>query len=110
MKTVLGTATIPESRLSGQIETDDNAAASSEECGEKLEEESVKKSARESATGFPAPATRGNENRATASDVAASSREVEEQAKESRIDKVAFEDGVSAASATEYIRRGRDQD
>jgi hypothetical protein len=29
--------------------------------------------------------------------------EVGEQAEESRIDKVAFEDGISAASAKEYI-------
>jgi hypothetical protein len=51
-----------------------------------------------------------NDEIKTADDAAASREEVEEQAEESRIDKVAFEDGVSIASAQEYIRRGRDHD
>ena len=66
MKTVGKAATIPESRLSIQAATNEDAVASREE--------------------------------------------VEEQAEESRIDKVAFEDGISTASAKEYIRRGRTHD
>jgi hypothetical protein len=40
----------------------------------------------------------------------ASREEIEEQAEESRIDKVAFEDGISTPSAKEYLQRGRTND
>ena len=51
-----------------------------------------------------------NEEEAVGDDAAAAREEVEEHAEESRIDKVAFEDGVSMTSAEEYIKRGRTHD
>ncbi len=64
----------------------------------------MEKEARENGIAAPAPIVRGNEPIKTADDAVAGREEVEEQAEESRIDKVAFEDGVSTASAKEYIR------
>jgi hypothetical protein len=51
-----------------------------------------------------------NEQSETADNAVASKEGIEEQAEESRIDKVAFEDGVSTASAKEYIKRGHTHD
>jgi hypothetical protein len=53
---------------------------------------------------------KGTEKMKTADDVMASSEEVAEQAHESRIDKVAFEDGISTAAAEQYIERGHNHD
>jgi hypothetical protein len=53
---------------------------------------------------------RGNQEIESADDAVASREEVEEQAGENRIDKVAFNEGISAASAKEYIGRGRNHD
>jgi hypothetical protein len=92
MKTVGKSATIPESRLSKQIATNDDAAANEEQVEEQIEEDNVKKAARENGTGILAPIMRGNEEMETADDAVASREEVEEQAEESRIDKVALED------------------
>lgn len=100
-------ATIPESRLSKQIATNDDAAANELGVEEQIEEENVKRVARENATGFPIPIMRGNEEKQAADDAVVSRKEVEGQAEESRIDKVAFEDGLSMPSAKEYIRSGR---
>jgi hypothetical protein len=52
---------------------------------------------------------RTNEEMETADDAVASGEEVEEQAEEHRIDKVALEDTISAPSA-EYIRSERVHD
>jgi len=52
MKTVGKSATIPESRLSKQIATNDDAAANEEEVEEQIEEDNVKKAARENGTGI----------------------------------------------------------
>jgi hypothetical protein len=51
-----------------------------------------------------------NEEIQTAEDAVASREEIEEQAEESRIDKVAFEDGVSTPSAKECVHRERTHD
>ena len=110
MKTVEKSATIPESRLSQQIGTNDDVVAIEEEVQEQIEEDNVERAARENATGVPVPIVRSNKEVETAGDAVASREEVEKQAEESRIDKVAFEDGISTASAKEYIRRGRDHD
>ena len=113
MKTVGRSATIAESQefqLSKQIATNDDAAANEEEAEEQLDEDSVKRAARDSATGFQTPILRGNEEIQSADDAVASGEEVEAQAEESRIDKVAFEDGMSTASAEEYIKRGHTHD
>jgi NCAIR mutase (PurE)-related protein len=110
MKTVEKSATIPESRLSQQIGTNDDVVAIEEEVQEQIEEDNVERAARENATGVPVPIVRSNKEVETADDAVASREEVEKQAEESRIDKVAFEDGISTASAKEYIRRGRDHD
>ena len=56
-------------------------------------------------TRVPAPIMRGNKQIESADDAVASREEVEEQAEEKCIDKAAFEDGISTASAKEYIRR-----
>ena len=109
MKTVGKSATIPKSRLSKQIATNDDAAANEEEVEEQIEEDNVEKAARENRTGVPTPLM-SNKQIESADDAVASRKEVEEQAEESRIDKVAFEDGISTASAKEYIRRGRTHD
>jgi hypothetical protein len=93
-----------------QIATIDNAAASRENTDEQMEEDAVKKKARENATGALAPIIKGADELETADNAVASSEEVAEQAEESRIDKVAFEDGISTAAAEEYIGRGRTHD
>ena len=109
MKTVGMSATLPESRLSKQIATNDNAAANEEEVGEQIEEDSVEKAARENRNGVPTPLM-SNEEMETADDAVASREQEQEQAEESRIDKVAFEDEISTAAAEEYIRRGHTHD
>jgi hypothetical protein len=86
-------ATILESRSSKQTANND-----------------VEKPARENGTGVPIQIVRSNKEMETADDAVASKEEVKEQAEESRIDKVAFEDGISTASAEEYIRRGPTHD
>ncbi len=53
MKTVAKTATIPESRLSQQIAANDDAAANEEEVEEQIEEDNVKKAARENTISVP---------------------------------------------------------
>ena len=108
MKTVGKSANILESQLSQQIGANDDAVAIEEEVQEQMEEDNVKKAARENAKGVPAPIVRSSKEMETDNDTVASRKEVEEQAAESRIDKVAFEDGISPASAKEYVRRGRD--
>jgi hypothetical protein len=109
MKTVGKSATIPKSRLSKQIATNDDAAANEEEVEEQIEEDNVEKAARENRTGVPTPLM-SNKQIESADDAVASREEVEEQAEEKCIDKAAFEDGISTASAKEYIRRGRTHD
>ena len=88
----------------------DDAAANEVEVEERIEEDNVKITARENGTNVPLPIMRGNEEMETADDAAASRGEVEEQAEGCRIDKVAFEDGMSTASAQEHIRRGPTHD
>jgi hypothetical protein len=109
MKNVGKFATIPESRLSKPIATNDDAAANAEEVEEQIEEDNVEKAARENRSGVPTPLM-SNRQIETADDAAAAREEVEEQAEESRIDKAAFEDGMSAASTKEYTHRGRTHD
>jgi hypothetical protein len=106
MTTVGKFATIPESLLSKQIATNDDAAANEEEVEEQIEEDNVKRVARENATGFPIRILRGNEERQAADDAVASD-EVEEQVERKRVEKKAFENRVSAASAEKWIRNGR---
>ena len=101
-------ATIPKSRLSQRIATNDDAAANEDEVEEQIEEENVKKAALEN-TGVSTPFM-SNKQIETADDAVASREEVEEQAEESRIDKVAYEDGMSTGSAKEYVQRGRARD
>jgi len=110
VKTVGTSATIPESRLSKQIATNDDAAANEEEVDEQIEEDNVEKAARENETRVPAPIMTGNKQIECADDAVASREEVEEQAEEKCINKAAFEDGISTASAKEYIRRKRTHD
>lgn len=69
----------------------------------------MEKAARENKAGVPAPFM-SNKQIKSADDAIASREEVEEQAEESRIDKVAFEDGISTTSAKEYIQSGRTHD
>ena len=73
-------------------------------------EKSVTRAARENGTGAPGPIMRSNMEMETADDAAASREEVEEQIEESRVDKVALEDGISTPSAEEHIRRERVHD
>jgi hypothetical protein len=110
MQIVGKSATIPESRLSKQIATNDDAAADEQEVEDQIEEDNGEKATRKNGTGVPVPILRGNEAMGTADDAVASKEEVEAQAEESRIAKVAFEDGMSTASAKEYIQRGRTHD
>ena len=53
MMTVGTLATIPNSRLSRQIATNDDAAANEDEVEEQIEEDNVEKTARENETGAP---------------------------------------------------------
>jgi hypothetical protein len=105
---VAKTAIVPESRLSRQIATNDNAATNKEEeVEEQIEEENVKRVARENATGYPIRILRGNEEIQAADDAVASKDEVEEQVERKRVEKKAFENRISAASAEKWIRNGR---
>jgi hypothetical protein len=79
MKTVGRSATIPESRLSKQIATIGDAAANEEEVEEQIEEDNVKRVARENATGLPIRILRGSEEMAPVDDAVAAGEEVEEQ-------------------------------
>jgi regulatory protein YycH of two-component signal transduction system YycFG len=90
MKNVGKSATIPDSRLSEQIATNDDAAANEEEVNEQIEEDNVEKAARENETRVPASIMISNEEMEAADDAVASREEIEEEAEESRIDKVAF--------------------
>jgi NCAIR mutase (PurE)-related protein len=110
MKTVGKSATILESRLSQQLGRNDDVVAIEEEVQEHIEEDNVEKAARDNATGVPVPIVRRSKKMKEADEAVDSREEVEEQAADSRMDKVAFEDGISPASAKEYIRRGRDHD
>ena len=78
MKTVGRSATIPESRFSKQIATIDDAAANEEEVEEQIEEDNVKRVARENATGFPIRIL-SSEEMAPVDDAVAAGEEVEEQ-------------------------------
>ncbi len=53
MKNVRNSVTIPESRLSRKIATNDDAAANEEEVEEQIEEDNIEKKARENATALP---------------------------------------------------------
>lgn len=111
MKTGGNAATISKFRLSKPIATNDDAAANEQEVEEQIEEENVEKAARENRTGAQATFM-STEQIETADDAVAPREEVEEQAEESRIDidKVAFEDGISAAAAEQYMKRGHIHD
>ena len=63
----------------------------------------MENAARENGTASTDPILRSNKELETGDDALASMEEVEEQAEKSRIDKAAFEDGISTASAKEYI-------
>jgi hypothetical protein len=96
--------------MSKHVATIDDAAANQEEADARIEDDTAELEARQNADGVPVPVMKGTEKMKTADDVMASSEEVAEQAHESRIDKVAFEDGISTAAAEQYIERGRNHD
>ena len=102
MTTVGKFATIPESRSSKLVATNDDAAANEEEVEEQIEDDSVQKAARENATGSPIPMM-SNEERTVDDDAASDSEEVQQQIERKRIEKNAFENRISAASAEKWI-------
>jgi len=104
---VAKTAIVPEFRFSRQIATNDNAATSAEEVEEQIEEDNVKRAARENATAFPVPTMRGSEEIAVLDDATAAREEVQEQVERQRVEKKAFENRISVASAEKWIRNGR---
>lgn len=106
MKTVAESAMIPESRLSRQIATNDNAATNLEEVEEQIEEDNVKKAAHENAIGIPAM-MRGSAEMAAVDDAGAAGEEVQEQVERKRVEKKAFENRIIAAAAEKWIRNGR---
>ena len=108
MKTVGRSATIPEFRLS-QIAANDDAATNLEEVEEQIEEENVKKAARENAIGIPA-IMRGDAEMAAVDDAGAAGEEVQEQVERKRVEKEAFENRISVASAEKWTQRGRTHD
>lgn len=101
------TAIVPESRLSSQITTNDNAAANREEVEEQIEEDSVKKAAHENETGVSVSLMRSSEEMAAADDAAAVGEEAQAQVERKRGEKKAFENRISAASAEKWIQNGR---
>jgi hypothetical protein len=94
MRTVEKVRSAPESRLSKQITSDNDAAANEEEREERNERNSVKKAARANGTGFPVPRM-SNKQMETADDAVASKEEVEQRAEESHINMLARENGIS---------------
>ena len=100
------TAIVPESRLSSQITTNDNAAANREEVEEQIEELSVKKAARENATGAPVSMIRDSKEMEAVNDAVAAGEETQEQVERKRVEKKAFENRISAAPAGQRIRNG----
>ena len=52
----------------------------------------------------------GNKQMESRDDAIALREEVEDQVEDNRVEKVAFQDGISTASAEEYLRRGRTHD
>jgi hypothetical protein len=105
MKTVRRSATIPEFRLS-QMAANNNAATNLEEVEGQIEEDNVKKAARENAIGTPAM-MRGSAEMAAVDDAGAAGEEVQEQVERKRVEKQAFENRISAASAEKWIQNGR---
>jgi|SRR5271166_4360948 len=105
MKTVRRYATIPEFRLS-QMAANDNAATNLEEVEGQIEEDNVKKAARENAIGIPAM-MRDTAEMAAVDDAGAAGEEVQEQVERKRVEKQAFENRISAASAEKWIQNGR---
>jgi hypothetical protein len=106
MKTVGKSATIPESRLSKQIATNDDAAANEEEVEGQIEEDNVEKAARENRSGVPT-LLMSNKQIEAVDDAVATREEVEEQVERKRVEKKAFENRISAASAEKWTRNGR---
>ncbi len=101
------TAIVPESRSSSQITTNDNAAANREEVEEQIEEVSVKRAARENATGAPVSMIRDSKQVEAIDDAVAAGEETQEQVERKRVEKKAFENRISAASAEKWIQNGR---
>jgi hypothetical protein len=95
------------SRLSKRIANNDDAAANEEEVEDQIQEDQVKRTARESAASFPMPILGGNEEIRDADNASASGEEVEEQAERKRIEKDAFKNRISTASAEKWMQSGR---
>ena len=101
------TGIVLEFRLSKQTAARDDAASNEEEVDEQIEEDDVKKTARENGTGFPIPIIRGNQDIHAADDAVAAGEEVQEQAERKRVEKEAFENRISMASAEKWMQSGR---
>jgi hypothetical protein len=96
---------IPEFRMSKQIAANNDAAANEEEVEEQIEQDNVKKTARDNATGASTPIMTTLEM-AINDDSLSANEEVQEQAERKRVEQEAFENRISAASAEKWMRNG----
>ena len=101
------TAIVSEFRLSKQLAANYDAATNKEEVEEQIEEDRVKKTARENETGVSVSIMRRSEEMAAADDAMAAGEEVQEQVERKRVEKNAFENRIIAATAEKWIQNGR---